>query len=650
MTNPNMGKTTAQLNPNRQYVIGTAGHIDHGKTALVKALTGFDTDNLPEEKARGITVNIGFAHMSGNVTIIDVPGHERLIKNMVAGVSTIDLVLFVIAADDGIMPQTREHLDIVKLLGIQHGIFVITKSDLADKEWIALVKQDIRNLLTDTPFKDAMIVTTSVTTGEGIEELSKLLIQQLSKIPPKQDFEIFREPVDRVFNLKGFGTVITGTVLGGSLRIGDPVEIQPSRIRTKARTLQTHDSEVKEVRAGFRAAINLAGVELNEVERGHVLVQPDLYHPIETINARLTILKFSPKPLKTNQRIRFHIHTAEALARIIISDRSELKPGDSTFVQLRLETPVHAAYQDRFIIRQYSPQITIGGGIVLQTNPTRFRKKHLPGFQRTLQSLENSDPREKILASFDDQLHQPLSLNRVKVSTNISFAELHRMIDELMSGKEIFAQKVGSETLYYSVGQVEPVLEKLISELKKYHQSFPNRSGISERELISKFEKLFSPELLRLSIRRGLEQNKIRMEKQEISLADFQPQFSSKEAKLLEQINQHYLQSKSTPPTWKEVLEIFGVSEKELKELQILLRNQGELVFVDETLAFHKSALDEIQKKIKLFFEKKSEMSVGEFKEMTGTTRKHAIPLLAYFDGKGITERDGDVRRAGSKS
>ena len=549
--------TSVPLSSNRQYVIGTAGHIDHGKTALVKGLTGIDTDNLPEEKARGITVNIGFAHLSNNVTIIDVPGHERLIKNMVAGVSTIDLVLFVIAADDGIMPQTREHLDIVKLLGIQHGIFVITKTDLADQEWIKLVKQDIQNLLSDTVFGGAPIITTSVNSGEGIENLQKRILEELSKIPLKHDLEIFREPIDRMFNVKGFGTVITGTALGGSLKTGDPVEIQPSGIQSRARTLQTHDSDVKEVSVGFRAAVNLAGVELNQIERGHVLVQPNLYRPVEIISARLTILKSFSKPLKTNQRVRFHIHTAEALARIIIPDHSELKPGESAFVQIRLEQPVHAAYQDRFIIRQYSPQITIGGGVVLQTNPPRFRKKHLITFQKMMHCLESNDPKMKILASFDEELQQPLSLDQIKVSTNIAYAELERIVRELIARKDMFLQKAGPETIYYSRGQVERVLENLISELRKYHQSFPNRSGMNKHELISKLERQFSQESLQLAVNFGLDRGEIKTEKQVIRLADFDPQFSSKEAKLLEEINQHYLKAKFTPPTLKEALEIF---------------------------------------------------------------------------------------------
>jgi selenocysteine-specific elongation factor len=642
-----MNMTSTQLNPNRQYIIGTAGHIDHGKTALVSALSGIDTDNLPEEKERGITVNIGFAHLSDNITIIDVPGHERLIKNMVAGVSTIDLVLFAIAADDGIMPQTREHLDIVKLLGIQHGIFVITKSDLVDKDWIKLVKDEIANLLHEAAFRNAPILTTSIYTADGIENLREMLVSELAKIPPKHDLGILREPVDRVFNIKGFGTVITGTVLSGSLKAGDPVEIQPAGIRTRARSLQTHDAEVKEVGVGYRAAVNLAGVESNQIERGDVLVQPGLYQPVGIIDGKLSLLQSSPKSLKTNQRVRFHIHTAEAFARIIIPDRNELKPGDSNFVQIRLEQPVHAAYQDLFIIRQYSPQITIGGGVVLKTNPPRFRKKNLDIFQQTSNALDSDDPKEKILAIFDLESVEPVSIMDIKISTNIPLNELKNKVGELIKSKDIFSKKIGHADFYYSHQQLDMVLNKLTSQMEKYHKIYPNRPGMSDKELSSKLAKLFSDESFQLALELGSDKKKIIIENNVIRLADFNPSFSTKEAKLSEEIKQYYLNAKFTPPTLKEVKEKFNISEKDLKEIMSLLCSQGEFIFVDKTLVFHITALDEIKERIKVFFDKKSEMSVGEFKELTGTTRKHAIPLLAYFDGGEVTERTENVRRAG---
>ncbi|RMG66472.1 MAG: selenocysteine-specific translation elongation factor, partial [Calditrichaeota bacterium] len=275
------------LDPNRQYVIGTAGHIDHGKTALVKALTGVDTDRLPEEKARGITIDLGFAHLSENITIIDVPGHERLIKNMVAGVSTIDLVLLVVAADDGVMPQTREHLDIVRLLQIQHGVVAITKVDLVDEEWLELVSEDVRSLLQDSPFPRAPIVFTSAASGQGIEQLREVLLNELARVPSRQDTEVFRLPVDRVFSAHGFGTVVTGTVLGGSLKSGQQVEVQPSGRLSRVRGLQTHEQEVGRVRVGFRAAVNLADLTLDQIHRGDVLTEPGRYQPARQINARL---------------------------------------------------------------------------------------------------------------------------------------------------------------------------------------------------------------------------------------------------------------------------------------------------------------------------------------------------------------------------
>lgn len=635
------------LNPERQYVIGTAGHIDHGKTALVKALTGVDTDRLPEEKERGITIDLGFAHLSNNVTIIDVPGHERLIKNMVSGVSTIDLVLFVVAADDGVMPQTREHLDIINLLGIRHGIFVITKIDLVDEEWLALVEEDVENLVQQTNLDDSSIFKTSVETGHGIEELHQAILHTLSEIPPKKDFEIFREPVDRVFSMKGFGTVITGTVLCGSLKTGGQVEIQPGGLTARVRTLQSHDREVQQVSIGYRAAVNLAGIELNQIHRGDVLVQPNIFKPVQILNARLALLKSSPKPLKNNQRIRLHIHTAEVLARVIVIEASEIKPGTDGYVQFRLEQTIHAAYQDRFIIRQYSPQLTIGGGIILQTNPLRFRKKYQEKIVRNLKMLESDDYRSKILAGFDDVSNQPHTQMEIKTSTNIPMKELKSLLDTLISQKEIFTRRLGNDVFYFSIDQVNAALRRIEKELATYHETYPNRPGPSETELSGKLENIFPPGLLQIAIEHGIVTRKIARENQNIRRSDFQPIFSAKESKLYREIAEHYRRAKFTPPTIKETLQHFNISPKEFKEITSLLGKEGELVYLDETLFIHRDALVEIEDKVKTFFQEKDTITVPEFKELFGVTRKHAIPLLIYLDNKDITERDGDVRRRG---
>ncbi|RMH77759.1 MAG: selenocysteine-specific translation elongation factor [Calditrichaeota bacterium] len=638
------------LDPHRQYVIGTAGHIDHGKTALVKALTGVDTDRLPEEKARGITIDLGFAHLADNVTIIDVPGHERLIKNMVAGVSTIDLVLFVVAADDGVMPQTREHLDIVNLLQIRHGLFVITKTDLVDEEWLALVEEDIRALLRETPFQEAPILRTSAATGAGIPELRAALFRALAQIPPRQDVEVYRQPVDRVFSARGFGTVVTGTVLGGRLRVGDTVEIQPAGLKARVRGLQTHERDTQEVRVGFRAAVNLAGVEKEQIERGMVLVPPDLYHPAEMLNARITLLKSSPIPLKNNQRVRLHLHTVETFARVIIPRAPRMEPGESGYVQLRLEEPVHAAFQDRFILRQFSPQRTIGGGVVLQVNPFRYRKRYAPLFQETLQRLEQEeDPSVRLLAPFDRLQGRPLTLWDIKLATNMPVKDLQKLLKQMMSQNLIFAEEIGGKTHYFSREQLEVVLERLEGILHQYHQAYPGRAGMPESEIISRLEKLFFPAAIRRALLFGVQVKRLVRDRQLFRRADFTPRLSAGDSEVYQQIEAWYREAGFAPPTVKEVMARFDLSPKLFKELIRLMREEGQLVAVDETLFFHSTVFPELKEKLKAFFQQKPEITVPEFKELTGTTRKHSIPLLTYLDAEGITERHGDVRKPGPK-
>ena len=635
--------------PLRQFIIGTAGHIDHGKTALVKALTGVDTDRLPEEKARGITIDIGFAHLSENITIIDVPGHERLIKNMVAGVSTIDLVLFVVAADDGVMPQSREHLDIINLLQIRHGLVVITKTDLADLEWLLLVEEDLRNLLRDTPFAGSEIYHTSTVSGEGISQLREALLQKLVDIPPRQDMEVFRQPVDRAFSVKGFGTVITGTVLSGMLKTGDEVEIQPGGVRTRVRGLQSHDREVAEVRAGYRAAVNLAGIDLENVQRGMVLTAPELFAPVSLINARLSLLASAPLPLKNNQRIRFHIHTGEAFARVLIPDAPQLAPGESGYVQLRLEQPVHAAFQDRFIVRQYSPQRTLGGGVVLQTEPFRYRKKYQALFRKTLAQLESDTPAGRISGAFDLIAAEPPKLWQLKTRTNLPLQELQRTVKALIQEEQLFSAGISGKTYYFSRAQLQACLERIVAALEKYHREFPGRAGLSEAEAISRLEKVFHPEALRKALEYGLRTKILARDHQQYRHASFTPQLSAKDSEKYQATAALYREAKFAPPTVKEILAQLSLTPKEFKELSRLLREAGQLVYIDETLMLHSSTLPELQALLQDFFRDKREITVAEFKELTGTTRKHAIPLLTYLDTNGYTERDGDVRRPGPK-
>ncbi|MBI4391738.1 MAG: selenocysteine-specific translation elongation factor, partial [candidate division NC10 bacterium] len=363
----------------KHIIVGTAGHIDHGKTSLVKALTGIDTDRLKEEKERGISIELGFAHLTLpdglRLGIVDVPGHERFVKTMLAGVGGIDLVILVIAADEGIMPQTREHLHICRLLQIPRGLVALTKRDLVDADWLELVAEEVRTFLKGTFLEGAPVLPVSATTGEGLDALKAALAALAAEAEPKRVEGIFRLPIDRVFTMKGFGTVITGTLLAGSLKVGDEVVVLPEGLRSRVRRLQVHGETVEQAFAGQRTAVNLPGIEVSAIARGSLLCLPGTLRPSTAMDATLTLLEDAPRPLKNRGRIRFHLGTSELLARAVLLDREELPPGQSAYVHLRLESPGAALPQDRFVIRSYRPAVTVGGGMILDPAPPQRRRK-----------------------------------------------------------------------------------------------------------------------------------------------------------------------------------------------------------------------------------------------------------------------------------
>ena len=633
----------------RQYVIGTAGHIDHGKTALVQALTGVNTDRLKEEQERGITIDLGFAHLSENVTIIDVPGHERLIKNMVAGVSTIDLVLFVVAADDGIMPQTREHLDIVTLLGIRNGVFVITKIDLVEKEWVDLVEEELRALLQNTDFADAPILRTSTVKNIGIEELRRTIARRLESVPERLDDGIFREPIDRVFVKAGFGAVITGSVLSGSIGVGDEVEILPEKLPARIRGLQTHDHPVEAVYAGYRAALNLAGVNHTQLRRGQVITLPGYYQPVEILNARLRVLKGTEIPIKNQMRLRIHIHTEEVIGRVILPERKVLAPGESDFVQIRLEKPIYAGYRDRFIIRQYSPQITLGGGVVLQTNPPKFRKKFLEQFREVLQALESPRPEERIPAIFPIVPLVPLTSRDIQLQAGIHQNEIEPYLKKLLDRKEIFRVEQGREVLFYSRAQVEYVLQRIERILEQFHQENPALPGMPLREIGSKLGDRFPEDAVALAVNQGTAWQRVKQEGEAFSLKAFVPKISAKLQQELDAVEEAYRKAGFAPPTPAEVAEQVEIQEAQVRERLRLLIQQGKVEFAEEKVYFHRQAVEQAIEVLRNYFSNQPSITVSQFRELLNTTRKYALPLLSWLDNHGYTRREGDVRVPGQK-
>ncbi|MEK7879573.1 MAG: selenocysteine-specific translation elongation factor, partial [candidate division NC10 bacterium] len=467
----------------KHIVVGTAGHIDHGKTALVKALTGIDTDRLPEEKARGITIDLGFAYLEAEdgltIEIVDVPGHERFVKNMLAGVGGIDLVMLVIAADEGVMPQTKEHLAICSLLRIKDGLVVLAKRDLVEEEWLELVRDDVRALLRDSFLADCPILAVSAKTGEGLPELKAALADLARRVPVKAQDQAARLPIDRVFTVKGFGTVVTGTLTAGRLLVDDRVEIFPKAIQAKVRGLQCHGRVVGETLAGQRTAVNLQGVDRAAVERGDVLGLPGSLRASVMVDATLELVAEAPRPLKTRDRVRFHTGTREIMARVLLVARALIEPGGNAYVRYRLEGPLVALPGGRYVIRSYSPIITIGGGTLLDVAPPRFKRK-APQLVAHLEVLERGSPEEVVEEHILQAGSGGIRAGDLRARSPFGPAELRRLLGRLQEAEKILA--VDREWFLHREAQAS-LRKQILDLLGAFHAQHPLRAGISREEL-----------------------------------------------------------------------------------------------------------------------------------------------------------------------
>jgi selenocysteine-specific elongation factor len=627
----------------RHYVIGTAGHIDHGKTALVKQLTGKDTDWLKEEKQRGITIDLGFAFLGENITIIDVPGHEKFVRNMAAGVSTIDLVLLVIAADDGIMPQTREHLDILKLLQIKQGIIILTKTDLVEAEWVELVVEEIKELVKGSFLENAPIFPVSNETGQGVEELRKKISDIIINTEERHDKGIFRLPIDRIFTLKGFGTVAAGTVLSGSVAIDQFVELLPQKNKLRIRGMQIHEQKVKNVKIGDRAAINLAGIEKSTIKRGDVLAQPDFFKPTKFLDAQLYLLESAPRNLKHNGRIRLNIGTNEVIGRVSILDKNEIEPGESAYLQFRLENPIIADVGDRYVVRSYSPVFTIGGGVILNTNPRRH-KRFSKEILSQIKILEQGDPGQMI--------EQILIKNKFKF---INPENLAKQATQTIEGVESLIQKLEENGLCFRYVEKEQTFllhqkyhaelkEIIISTLTEFHQKNPTKRGISKTDLkvlvsVTDDSKLFNVVLNDLK-----QQAKISIVESRVAIKSHQIQVNENQKKHMQEIsslifNEGYMTSNS-----EGISEQILLSRNQVSEIVSILLETGELIRVEDGILFHQKNITKAISKLSDFFKNSQSMTIGDFRKLLDTSRKYAVPLINYFDSLGITTRQGDVR------
>ena len=628
----------------KQIVLGTAGHIDHGKTSLIKALTGIDTDRLKEEKERGITIELGFAHLElpgGKlVGIVDVPGHEKFVKNMVAGATGIDLVALVIAADEGIMPQTQEHLEICQLLGIRHGLVVLTKIDMVDEEWLELVKEDVKEYLAGTFLDDAPMVEVSSATGEGLDRLLQVLDKLVQELPQKEVGHIFRLPIDRVFVIKGFGTVVTGTTVSGKVSLGDEVTIYPEQIQSRVRGIQVHGKEVEEVRAGLRTAINLQGLEKSMIKRGDVVASAGALRSTFMVDVILELLESAPRKLKNRAKARFHVGTAEIISTVVLLDREELSPGEKCFAQLRLERPTAVLRGDKYVLRSYSPVRTIGGGKVLNPLPKKM-KRFSEQRQKELQVLDGQDL-EAIIETFVQMGgFQGIGVEELRFLTDLSTSKLEAHLRGLKSKGHLMEYDKERRAIIHG-SYVVRTQREILNYLTEFHAKYPLKVGVQKEELRSRLKGAKDPKLFNHVIALLAKQGQIVQEKELIRLKSHQVTLGRDLKEIRKKMEQEYLKAGLQPPYFRELKE--KLKDDSADDVLELLVGEGVLVKVKEDLYFHRDVIEGLKDRLVSFLKEHGEISTPQFKDMTGASRKYTIPLIEYFDKSQVTVRVGDSR------
>jgi len=632
----------------KHVVVGTAGHIDHGKTSLVKALTGIDTDRLPEEKARGITIDLGFAFLEevGGLTIeiVDVPGHERFVKNMLAGVGGIDLAMLVIAADEGVMPQTREHLAICSLLHIRAGLIALTKADLVEPDWLELVREDVAGAVRDTFLEGAPILPVSAKTGQGLDDLRSALRGLAESVPSRGTDQLPRLPIDRVFTVKGFGTVVTGTLTAGALAVDERVEVYPRSTEAKIRGLQAHGHAVASAQAGQRTAINLQGLERAAIARGDVVGLPGTLVPTLLIDGTLELLKDAPRAIRSRTRVRFHVGTSEIMARALLLDRPVLAPGETAFARFRLEAPLVARPGDRFVVRSYSPIVTIGGGTLLDVDPPRFKRK-APALVAHLTLLQTGSP-EAVL----EEHVRHVGAAGVRLATlagRVPFGpeRLRGLLDALRPTGRVVAV---DRDWFIHPDSFARLRTLVVDALAAFHRANPLKPGMSREELRGRAggadERVFA--FLLSSLVAG---GAVKTERDKVRLASHEVRLSPEQQRVVDRLEEDFLRAEAAPPSAEEALGRAGLGGDEEHELFQVLVQAGKLVRVKESLFFHTRALDAIQTKLVALLRERKEIGPADIKDLLGISRKYAIPLLEFFDQRRVTARVGERRilRAG---
>jgi selenocysteine-specific elongation factor len=631
----------------RDLILGTAGHIDHGKTSLVKALTGIDCDRLPEEKSRGITIDIGFAILdlpTARLGIVDVPGHERFIKNMLAGATGIDLALLVIAADDSVMPQTREHLEILRLLGLRHGAIALTKCDLVDNTTREVAELEIRELVQRTFLEKAPIIATSAQTGAGLPELRSALAEASTQVQERRGNDWFRLAIDRSFIVQGHGTVVTGSVTSGSLKVGDELEWQPRGERVRVRSLQNHDRPVTEVHRGQRAAINLAGVHHEDVARGQELATPGYLVPSRVLTVRLHCLADTRRPIKHRAPVRFHLGTAEIMGTVALLDCDAVEPGGWGMAQVFLEGPATATWGQPFVIRGPSATQTLGGGQVLQPAAKKIRRRHLEMLER-IERLWSGGGEERALEVAWFGAFGGFTEADLVRGANIEPGQTRTLIERLKEKGRLVEVAAGSaRRLLLHADILGDLHQRLIAALGRLHDEFPLMASHDRQKVQSRFDYVGDDALVQAAVDRLIQKKKIVGDLRRIARADHKPKLSGALRKLKDKLIAAYQEQGFQPPDPASFAGHAGGNAASLKDLIELCVAEGQLVRVTEDIYLHSEAEAAMRRLVRQKLSAGSGLTVAEIRDALGTTRKYAVPLCEYLDRIGLTRREGDLR------
>jgi selenocysteine-specific elongation factor len=631
----------------KNIVVGTAGHIDHGKSSLVKALTGTDPDRLREEKERGITIDIGFANLKLSpelqVGFVDVPGHERFIKNMLAGIGGIDAVLLVVAGDESIMPQTREHFDICKLLKIQRGVVAITKTDLLDPEMIEIIRAELREYLRDSFLENAPVVPVSSASGFGLDDLKTALRSVAESVPSRDTGSVFRLPIDRCFTLHGFGTVVTGTVISGTIRKEDEVEIYPTGKKARIRNLQVYGGMVGEAFAGQRAALNLLNLEVSEIQRGMQLSIPDRFRPITSFCAQVHLLKHSPIPLKSHTQVRVHHGTSELLGSLSPIGSKEILPGQTCFAEVVCRNPALAIPGDAFILRRISPMVTVGGGTVLSTLPKRASEKNADRTIEYLKIFENGSLKEKIMGLTRRSLPMEISEGQILSQTLAQKTTIQEIFRDLAKSKQL---RILSESPYavMDMSCFIELAERALKAVKEFHAKEPLSAGILKGQLHSASLRGTSQIVLRAILDYLEGERLVSVDEDRVKIGGHELVLNEQETFAKQQIERVFLTAGWKVPALDDVLATVPIPRDQARQLVAILTKEKRLIKISDTLFFHATSIAQLRNRLAEYRKASEKIDIGAFKDLTSISRKYAIPLLEYLDRERITKRVGDSR------